>query len=154
MFGLLGQERVAATSSGALQSAQILASGVRDASDVNALATRRGRNETTILLWNYHDDDLPAPAAQVNLLVGELPNGISRALVEHFRVDAEHSNSYTEWKRMSSPPSPSPAEYMKLEAAGQLQLLESPWWQVIEGGTLQLRFVMPRQSLSLVRISW
>ena len=154
MFGLLGQERVAATSSGALQSAQILVSGVRDANDVNALATRRGRNETTILLWNYHDDDLPAPASQVNLLVGELPNGISRALVEHFRVDAEHSNSYTEWKRMGSPPSPPPAEYMKLEAAGQLQLLESPSWQVIEGGTLHLRFVMPRQSLSLVRISW
>ncbi len=154
MFGLLGQERVAATSSGALQSAQILVSGVRDANDVNALATRRGRNETTILLWNYHDDDLPAPASQVNLLVGELPNGISRALVEHFRVDAEHSNSYTEWKRMGSPPSPPPAEYMKLEAAGQLQLLESPSWQVIEGGTLHLRFMMPRQSLSLVRISW
>ena len=154
MFGLLGQERVVSASSGALQSAQILASGVRDANDLNALATRRGRNEATILLWNYHDDDLPAPAAQVNLLVGELPNGISRALVEHFRVDAEHSNSYTEWNRMGSPPSPPPAENKKLEAAGQLQLLESPSWQVIEGGTLHLRFVMPRQSLSLVRISW
>jgi xylan 1,4-beta-xylosidase len=154
MFGLLGQERVAATSSGALESAQILASGVRDANDVNALATRRGRNEATILLWNYHDDDLPAPAAQVKLLVGELPNGISRALVEHFRVDAEHSNSYTEWNGMGSPPSPPPPEYRKLEAAGQLQLLESPSWQVIEGRTLHLRFVMPRQSLSLVRISW
>jgi xylan 1,4-beta-xylosidase len=154
MFGLLGQERVAATSSGALESAQILASGVRDANDVNALATRRGRNEATILLWNYHDDDLPAPAAQVNLFVGELPNGISRALVEHFRVDAEHSNSYTEWNEMGSPPSPPPPEYRKLETAGQLQLLESPSWQVIEGGTLHLRFVMPRQSLSLVRISW
>ena len=36
--------------------------------DVNALATRSGR-DLTILVWNYHDDDLPAPAAPVEIVV-------------------------------------------------------------------------------------
>jgi xylan 1,4-beta-xylosidase len=153
MFGLLGPERIKATSSGALQTAEILSSGVRGAPDIDAMATRR-KQEAAVLIWNYHDDDLEAPAIPVSLAVSGLPKDTSHAVVEHFRVDAEHSNSYAAWKAMGSPQSPSATEYSKLEAAGQLQLLKSPFWETIEDGSAHLHFSLPRQGLSLIRISW
>jgi xylan 1,4-beta-xylosidase len=153
MFGLLGQERIAATSSGALPIADVISSGVRGPADVNVIATR-DKHETAILIWNYHDDDLPAVAVPVNLVVTAIPDEVARAVVEHFRVDGEHSNSYAEWKRMGSPQSPAPADYQRLEAAGQLQLLHSPAWAQVENGAVHLQFTLPRQGVSLLRISW
>jgi xylan 1,4-beta-xylosidase len=153
MFGLLGQERRAAISSGALQTSEILSSGVRGPADVNAIATRN-KQEVEVLVWNYHDDDLPAPATPVHLVVSGLSKDRTRALVEHFRVDAEHSNSFSEWKRMGSPQSLTSAKHEELQKAGQLQLLDSPSWEEFQNGTVHLEFVLPRQALSLIRIAW
>jgi xylan 1,4-beta-xylosidase len=153
MFGLLGQERITATSSESLQLADVISSGVRGPADVNVIATR-DKHETAILMWNYHDDDLPAAAAPVNLLVTGIPKEAERALLEDFRVDGEHSNSYAEWKAMGSPQSPTPADYQRLEAAGQLRLLHSPAWAQVRNGAVHLQFTLPRQGVSLLRISW
>jgi xylan 1,4-beta-xylosidase len=152
MFGLLGQERIAATSSGALRIAEVLSSGVRGPADVNVIATR-SQPEIAILVWNYHDDDLAASPTPVDLLVKGLPKDRSWALIEHFRVDAEHSNSYAEWKEMGSPQAPTALEYQQLERAGQLQLLGSPNWQEVQDGSAHLHFVLPREAVSLIRIS-
>jgi xylan 1,4-beta-xylosidase len=153
MFGLLGDERVAATSSGALQTQQVLSSGVRGAADVNIIATRN-KQALTILIWNYHDDDLPASAAKVDLSIDGLPANLSRALVEHFRVDAQHSNAFAAWKLLGSPQTLDSQQQEALQAAGQLQLLESPNWLSVESGKLHLAFALPRQALSVIRIDW
>ena len=153
MFGLLGDERVKVTSSSALPTGDILRAGVRGQPDINAIATRKGR-EAEVLIWNYHDDDLPADPAPIDLDISGLPPVVSRALLEHYRVDSNHSNSFTAWKEMGSPESPSPAQHQQLEAAGQLQLLNSPAWIPIGRGRAHLQFSLPRQGLSLVRISW
>ena len=153
MFGLLGPERVNVTSSGALQMADIVQSGVRGPADVDAIATRN-KQQAAVLIWNYHDDDIPVPAALVDLVVRGLPENAPRASVEHFRVDADHSNSYAEWKRMGSPQSLSSTEYQRLEHAAQLQLLGSPSWVSVDNGEVHLHFTLPQQGLSLVRISW
>ncbi len=153
MFGLLGDERVNATSSGALASDEVASHGVRERPDIDTIATRKER-EVAILIWNYHDDNLPAPAAQIDLTTSGVPTGTTHGLVEHFRVDSSHSNSFAAWKRMGSPESPSPEQYGELERAGQLQLLESPRWMPIGDRGLHLQFALPRQGLSLVRISW
>ena len=153
MFGLLGTERVRATSSGALRTEDILQSGVRGRPDVNAIATRKDR-EIEVLIWNYHDDDLPAGDARVDVTVSGLPEKVTRSLVEHFRVDSNHSNAFATWKEMGSPQSPSPVEYEHLQTAGQLRLLDSPVWLPVKQGVAHLQFALPRQGLSLVRISW
>ena len=59
MFGLLGDERIKATSSGALPSEDVIRDGVRGQPDINVIATRKD-HEVEILIWNYHDDDLAA----------------------------------------------------------------------------------------------
>jgi xylan 1,4-beta-xylosidase len=153
MFGLLGPERINVTSSGALQTAEIVQSGVRGPADIDAIATRN-KQQVAVLIWNYHDGDIPVPSALVDLVVRGLPENAPRASVEHFRVDADHSDSYTEWKRMGSPQSLSSTEYQRLEHAGQLQLLGSPSWVSVDNGEVHLHFTLPRQGLSLVRISW
>jgi xylan 1,4-beta-xylosidase len=153
MFGMLGNDRVRAESSGALATDQIVSAGVRGKPDVNAIAARR-EHEVEILAWNYHDDDLAAPDTEVELLVQGLPAGTRAALSEHFRVDAEHSNSFSAWQAMGSPQNPSASQYRQLESAGQLQLLESPAWIPVDGNAVGLRFALPRQGMSLLRLAW
>jgi xylan 1,4-beta-xylosidase len=69
-------------------------------------------------------------------------------------VDAEHSNSYEAWKKMGSPQKPSPEQYLRLERAGQLQLFGSPEWLSATNGRVTLKFDLPRQGVSLLKLSW
>jgi xylan 1,4-beta-xylosidase len=160
MLGLLGSERVKVVSSGALPSGEIVHNGVRAQSDINAIAARKQNDrkendrEIEILLWNYHDDDVPSEPASVDLAINGLPGNVKRALVEHFRVDSGHSNSFSAWKDAGSPQSLTASEVELLQNAGQLQLLTSPVWTAEDGGTVHLQFSLPRQALSLVRLSW
>ena len=153
MLGLLGSERVRVTSSGALATEEVVHNGVRERPDINAIATRKDR-EVEILVWNYHDDDVPVAGAPIDLVVAGLPKHTTRGLLEHYRVDRDHSNASTAWKEMGSPQAPSESEYKRLEGAGQLQLLNSPGWIEMQEGSFRLHFVLPRQGLSLVRLAW
>jgi len=178
MFGLLGSERVKVSSTGAIPTDKVLSAGVRQDPDISAIATRK-IHEIEILIWNYHDEDVDAPATPIDLVITGLPESselapkpgapiplspislvamplapISLAMVEHFRVDSHHSNAFTAWKQIGSPQSPSPEQYEQLQSAGQLQLLTSPAWIPLERGEAHLQFTLPRQGLSLLRITW
>jgi len=121
--------------------------------DVDALAVGADR-EIRVLAWNYHDDDVPAPDADVRLEIAGVPGMAARALVRHYRIDDSHSNAWTAWKAMGSPQHPTPEQYAKLEAYGQLQLADSPRWVDMRGGAASLKFSLPRQGVSLVDLSW
>jgi xylan 1,4-beta-xylosidase len=151
MFGLMGPERIEARSSGAAALDGILKAGIRESADIGALASRSARS-VEVMLWHYHDDDLPAAAAPIELSVRGLPE--ARINVQHYRVDGALSNSFEEWKKMGSPQKPTPEQYAQLERSGQLQLLGSPEWRNSEGGQIGLKFELPRQGVSLVKLTW
>jgi xylan 1,4-beta-xylosidase len=153
MFGLLGSERVKATSTGAVATEDIVRAGVRGQADINVIATRKN-HEVDILIWNYHDDDFAASPASIDLEVDGLPAALSQGVLEHFRIDSNHSNAFTAWREMGSPQSPSSGQVEQLRKEGQLQLLDSPEPISIEKGSVRLQFGLPRQSLSLVRLTW
>jgi xylan 1,4-beta-xylosidase len=153
MAGLMRGDRVEAFSSGAIPVDEMLAKGVRENADVDVLATRDDRG-VSILIWNYHDDDVAAPNAAIGLTVQGLPSGAQRVLLSHFRIDANHSNAYAVWKGIGSPQNPTPDQQRQLEAAGQLQLLDSPNWLWNQSGTASIRFDLPRQAVSLIRLVW
>jgi xylan 1,4-beta-xylosidase len=154
MLGQMGGERIAAESSSAAPIEAIRDAGAQGNPDVNALASRQDR-AVSVLVWNYHDDDLPAPPARVELVVEGLPVGAQERLsLHHYRVDAEHSNSYEVWKKLGSPQKPQPEQYMQLERAGQLQLLGSPEWLRATNGRVTLKFDLPRQGVSLLKLTW
>jgi len=79
---------------------------------------------------------------------------VGRALLRHYRIDETHSNSWTAWKKMGSPQRPSAEQYQVLEAAGQLELLESPRWVSTGKGRVAVEFDLPRQGVSLVQLEW
>lgn len=153
MFGLLGTARVTATSSGALPTEKVVSDGVRERPDINVIATRKDR-EIDVLIWNYHDDDLVVTNVPVDLKIDNLPAPAEHGTLEHFRVDSNHSNAFTEWKELGSPPSLSPKQVEQLRRAGQLQLLTSPRPIEIANHSVHLQFELPRQGLSLVRLTW
>jgi len=153
VLGMMGNQRVAAVSSGALDVAKILDNGVRDKADVDAIATRTP-HRVTVLLWNYHDDDVSAPDAPIMVDISGLPEQSQKIMMRHYRIDRDHSNAYTVWKDIGSPQNPTPEQYAKLKAAGQLQLLGSPQFVESKLGTMTLEFTLPRQGVSLVELSW
>ena len=153
IFGLLGSERLRAASSAALATEDVLLAGVRKQPDINVIASRRER-EVEALIWNYKDDDVSGPPANIDLALDGLPPELTRGVVEHFRIDSTHSNAFAAWKQMGSPQSLSAAQYDELQKEGQLQLLRSPESLPIQKGSTHLHFSLPRQSISLVRLAW
>ena len=74
--------------------------------------------------------------------------------MQHYRIDDTHSNAYTVWKGMGSPQSPTTEQYQQLKAASGLQLLEAPQWLDVQDGALHVATILPRQSISLLRLDW
>ncbi len=151
MLGKMGGDRVAVTSSAGLTLESVRDSGVRAAPDINALASKSARS-ASILVFNYHDDDLPAPDASIDLSIEGIPNG--RATLTHYRVDRTHSNSYERWKTLGSPQKPTPAQYAELEKSGQLEQAAAPKQVTIADGRLVESFALPRSGVSLVKVDW
>ena len=151
MLGQMGGDRVAVESTGAVPLETVRDTGVRERADITALASRQER-AISVLVWNYHDDDLAAPPAMVALTIAGVPAASAR--VTHYRVDREHSNTYEAWKKMGSPQAPSPQQLAALEKAGALDELEPPRSVAATQGKIAVTFSLPRQGVSLVKLAW
>jgi xylan 1,4-beta-xylosidase len=140
---------VVTESSGALPLADVVEHSVAGAPDVNAVATRNGR-EVDILLWNYHDADVPAPPAQVHLSVDGMCSGT--AVAAEFRMDATHSNAYRAWQQMGSPAHPTARQTEQLQKAGALQQTVQDHPIALDKGNAGIDLLLPRQAVVLVRL--
>jgi xylan 1,4-beta-xylosidase len=148
MFAKLGPVRIAAMSDAQIPLDQIVADGVRGETDVGTLATRTPQGGVAVLMWNYHDDDVPGPEAAVRLTIkGRKPKDTGAAIV--WRVDESHGNAFAAWKAMGSPQSPNAAQYEQLEKASALEA-QTLQTQAVRRGTVQLDLSIPRQGVALV----
>lgn len=144
-----GAEWIAVESGAALPLRQILDHSVTAAPDVNAVATRNGR-EIDVLLWNYHDADVPAPPAAIHLSIDGLAT--KSVTASEFRMDAAHSNAYRVWQQMGSPAHPSPDQLAQLEKAAQLEQTISAQPLPVRAGQAALDLTLPRQGVVLIRL--
>jgi len=120
--------------------------------DINAIASKTD-NSISIMVWNYHDkNDLNVPTSFVKLIINNIPS--KKVLITHYRVDQEFSNSYSLWNKMGSPQNPTTNQIESLEKAGQLQLYSSPEWKHIDRGQASIEVELPRQAISLMRLTW
>lgn len=141
LFARLGDEQVVAASDGEIALDQIVRDGVRGKPDIGALATRTRAGKVAVLLWNYHDDDVPGPAAAVHMAVAG-KHGTARI----WRVDATHANAFGTWQALGSPAQPTVAQVAKLTAASRL--VAEPLATTAAG----VDVVIPRQGVVLIEL--
>ena len=151
MFAKMSGQRVAVESSAGLTADIIRARNVRGNPDVSALASL-DKNKLCVLVWHYHDDDLPGPDAAVDLTLDGLPFANGTATLTQYLIDADHSNSYEAWKRMGSPCEPTPEQYAQLEKAGKLAEPGEPKKISVENGKAAVQLKLQRQAVSLLVI--
>jgi xylan 1,4-beta-xylosidase len=152
MLGMLRGERVAVTGDQAYDAARIQAAGVRGArTDIDALAAKDAHH-IAVMVWNYHDDDIIDAGSPVELHIAGIP--ARQVQLRHFRIDQEHSNSYSAWKRMGSPSHPTAAQVAELQTASALAQLGADATVETRDGTATVRMQLPRQAVSLITLTY
>jgi len=165
MFSRMSGQRLAVESNGAVPLATMLREGVRSSPDVSALASldftvnpnsksANGRNKLCILVWHYHDDDVPGPDADIQLSINGLPIRAGAAQLRQYRIDHDHSNAFTAWQRMGSPQQPTTKQYTELEQTGQLATIGAQQTVLVRDATTTLRLKLPRQAVALLVLEW
>ena len=152
MYGLMTGNRLGVLNENEIVLDSILKTSVRtERSDVHALAAADDHS-ASIMVWNYHDADMPRDDAFVKVVVKNI--AAQKVLLHHYRIDKTHSNSYEAWKKMGSPQSVTTEQYLQLESAGQLGLLRSPEWIPVTNGEITLEFPLPGQGVSLLKLEF
>lgn len=157
MWGMMSGDMVAANSSGQVPMDVVLDEGIRGGdTDVGVVASFNSSSKTLyVFVWNYHDQDLEFADADVNLEVQSLPatflgnpDGVSYT---HYRIDNDHSNSYSRWQAMGSPQAPSEEQYQELVQAGRLETIAQGTDTVVPiDGKLSLNVSLPVRATSLL----
>ncbi|SNS43592.1 xylan 1,4-beta-xylosidase [Granulicella rosea] len=151
MYGKLGGKLLPVTSTGALTVDEILQHGVTVAPDVNGIATRQG-NTVAAVLWNYHDEDVDAAPARLELEVDAIP--AKQVQVTQYRMDHDHGNAYTEWLAMGSPQKPTVEQIATLGKVGGLATMEDITVKKTATEPVRLKTSLPRQGVALYLLSW
>ncbi len=152
LFRMYGEmptgKRLAVVSSRKRDVQNIIDNGIYgEESDVSAIASSNEK-KIAVLVWNYHDDDLPSSGDKVNLSVKNI--SAKRVKLLHYRIDKEHSNSFEVWKKLGSPQKPTEKQYSLLQEAGELDMMGRGTEETIKDGILELSFDLPRHAVSLV----
>ncbi len=153
MFSTLHGQQLTVRSDGEIDLDEILREGVRGRPDVSAVAALAD-GQLSLLLWHYHDDDVAGPPASVHLTVNGLTVASRQATLTRYAIDAEHSNSFSAWRRMGSPTQPDRDQLAQLEKAGRLAQLGSPEKIRVSAGTVQLETNLARQAVVLITLTW
>jgi xylan 1,4-beta-xylosidase len=151
MFGMMKGKRVEVNSNRMYSLFDIRDSGVRkQTTDIGALAAKDKRT-ATVMIWNYHDDDLPGETENVRLEIKGIPS--TNVKLQEYRIDKDHSNSYEVWKAMGSPQQPDKEQIVRLEKAGQLVQTAGKNTKV-KNGLLQIEVPLSRQGIVFYKIQW
>lgn len=152
MFSHMEGQRLAASSDRMISLDEVIKNGVRGSPDVGVLASR-GSNNLCVMLWHYHDDDLPGPAAQIKLNIAGLPAEAQKVSLTRYLVDSEHSNPYGVWLSQGSPIAPDQKLYNKLFEASELHRVQAE--QVtVENRQVPMTLELRRQAVTLIELKW
>jgi xylan 1,4-beta-xylosidase len=151
LLGALDGLRLPVNSDGRLSIDEILTNSVRKQPDIDAMATLNS-NRIQVLLWNYHDDLVAAPASPVQLSVKVPASFGSSVSVTHLRVDDTHGNAYAVWTSLGSPTLPTAQQQLEMQQAMAPTPLGAAQSVTVAAGTVRLNFDLPRFALSLLTL--
>jgi xylan 1,4-beta-xylosidase len=154
LFARMTGRRVPAVSDHQAALADVLRDGVRGSPDIGSVASLDG-SRLSVLLWHYHDDDLPGPSAAISLQLRGLPRALAHgAVLTHYRIDEHHSNSFAAWRAMGLPLAPTDKQRAELLQAAQLATVDAGQSVAVSGdGRAHLTIDLPRQGVSLLVLS-
>lgn len=119
--------------------------------DINAFAAADAKS-VTVLLWNYHDEDVRDAGSPVALTIKGLETKAVKWTL--YRIDDLHSNSYEVWKKMGSPQNPTFEQVQLLEKAGKLERLDKPKSLKVKNGQVLFNLQLPRQGVSFLQLTF
>lgn len=147
LFAQLGETKLATTNTAQVPLDTLMKNGVQGDADIGSIATRTADGKVALLVWHYHDDDVAGPDAQIKLSL----NGIKAkpAQAKLWRVDGDHANAFSAWKKMGSPQSPDQDQYKQLEAAS---VMHAETLSIATGqrGGASIDLRLPRQGVALI----
>lgn len=151
MFAMMKGKRVQVEGNSMYPLETILNKSIRGENpDIGAMATL-DENTATVLAWNYHDSDVPAPDTNVQLTINNIP--AKRTSVKIYLIDKNNSNSYEAWKKMGSPQNPTQEQIKKLQAESELKCVSTKMAEV-SANTLKVPLLLQRQAVAFVKLEW
>jgi xylan 1,4-beta-xylosidase len=152
MFGMMKGRRVAVTGNQMYDLKTMVDSSVRrNYNDVGGLAAKE-KKSATVMVWNYHDDDVIKPALPIEITIDGIP--AKSATVTQYIIDDKHSNSYEVWKKMGSPQTPTKKQIAILEKACQLEKVAVMKNQLVKQGQLKITTTLVQQAVVLLKADW
>jgi xylan 1,4-beta-xylosidase len=151
MFSRMDGQRLPVASDAAVPLDELLKTGVRGKPDVCALAARSGKR-ITILVWHYHDADVPGAGAAITLDLAGAPAGSPKLTCT--LIDKTHSNCFSTWLAMGSPQTPTAEQIRDLEKASQLADATDTSEVKSADGHCEITFTLARQGVTLLELEW
>jgi xylan 1,4-beta-xylosidase len=121
---------------------------VRPYPQVDALATCDGE-DIQALVWCQQADPNATGIREVNVTIEGLADD-SSFLLRHYRIDENHSNAYTAWKKLGSPEWPGEEQIAAMKKQEHLERLTPDTLQRATNGRLCLSFELPVHGVSLL----
>ena len=157
IYGTLGDEKLSFTSDkaetldflnepdiGTKNHSQYTGEG--EETDVSGFAVKGKNGETQIIIYSHNNDREKEETQEITVCVNGLC-GTEKKL-EHYRIDAQHSNPYAEWVRQGKPLFPQGVQYDAIKARDGLEKLEEDQTVTVTDGKLELKFTMLTHGVS------
>lgn len=151
MMAQLGGRRLEARSSAAWPvSALDSAAGRSMPEEVDVLAAGGTDGAVAVLVWRHTDDQYQGSEAETPVELGVHGLEPGSYVLEHFRIDADHSNAHTVWRALGSPQDPT-AEQLEAvtDRQGLEELVPAVDVQPVDG-VVSLQVSLPLPSVSLL----
>jgi xylan 1,4-beta-xylosidase len=151
MFGHLGEKRLALQSTGAQDPLTYADEhGAGYPPEIDGVATMSGNCSIEVLVWSHHDDWEVTGEATVEVEVVNLPWDSDQVRCRHYRIDDQHSNAYTEWKRQGAPQDPTETQLRVIHSREGLELLEPDQVVSLFGHRFRKTIRLPINGISLL----
>jgi len=120
--------------------------------DVSAFATK-GDKRITIIITNYQNDKIhnDGRAYPVKVNVESQWDSEDFVTLKHWRIDKNHSNSYTTFKKIGSPKLPNPFDIDAVKEKMNLEMIESPGQKTM-GELGDIEFYLPCNGISMIEL--
>ncbi len=115
--------------------------------NIDGLATRRGKS-IQVMVYNFNQDVNDREIRKAGLSVTLPSRGPYR--LTHYRIDENHSNTYTVWKSMGKPLIPDTDQMNQIISTQRLELLEPVQIVKPDGDKILIQLSLPHHSVSLL----